>query len=81
MFVVANSAAGLAFHPALAVAVFGILDVLTGMEKRVAIKAPIDISRMRYIMPGNNSHESVVFSYIHLASKITTCTPIRWCWY
>ena len=77
MFVVANSAAGLAFHPSLAVAAFGILDVLTGMEKRVAIKAPIDISRMRYIMPGNNSQEPVIFSYIHLAAIASTRTPIR----
>ena len=77
MFVVANSAAGLAFHPSLAVAVFGILDVLTGMEKRASIKAPIDISRMRHIVSGYDSQEPVIFSDIHLAAIVSTCTPIR----
>ena len=32
IFAVANSAAGFTFYPSLAVAVFGILDVLAGME-------------------------------------------------
>lgn len=76
-FTVANSTAGLTFYPSLAVTVFGILDVLAGMEKRITIKAPIDISRMRHIVPCDDSQETVIFADIHLAAIVPTCTPVR----
>jgi len=77
IFAVSNFTAGLTFYPSLAVTVFGILDVLAGMEKRIAIKAPIDISSMWHVVPGDDSQEPVVFSDIHLAAIVSTCTPIR----
>ena len=46
---IAASPAGFPLDPSLTVTVFGILDVLAGMQQCLTVKAPIDISAVRCI--------------------------------
>ena len=43
----ADSPAGLSLDPSLTAAVLGILDVLSCVQQRPTVKAPIDVSAMR----------------------------------
>ena len=60
--------AGFSVHPPLAITVLGILDVLSRMEQRVAIKAVIDITGMRHIPSCDNAHERVILADAHFSS-------------
>lgn len=53
---IANTSTGFSLDPFLAVAVFGVLYILAGMEKRFPNEPPIDVSRMRHIGSGDDPH-------------------------
>ena len=67
VFTVSDTAVCFSLHPLLAVAVLRVLDILAGMEERSSVEAPIDISGVRNIMPGNDFHQPVVLAKEHLA--------------
>ena len=43
----ADPLAGLSLEPSLAVAILGIFDILSCVQQRPTVKAPIDVSAMR----------------------------------
>ena len=63
---------GQPFHPTLAVAVLRILDVLTGMKKRSAIKAVVHIPCVRNVVPLDDAQQAVILLYTILTGIRTT---------
>jgi hypothetical protein len=65
---VSDAATRFSLHPLLAVAVLGVLDILAGMEERLAVKPPVDISGARDVVTAHDHHQPVVLTKTHLAS-------------
>ncbi len=71
VFAFPDTVARFPFHPLLAVAVLRILDVLARMKKCPAVEAPIDISGMRDIVPGDDLHQLVILVEAHLTPVLS----------
>ena len=79
VFTIPDAAARFLFHPLLAVAVLRILDILAGMKKRPAVEAPINISSVRDILPGDDFHQPVILAGTHQAAVASAGTTLgRW---
>lgn len=74
---VADSATGFSLDPFLAIAVLRIFDILACVKQCVAIEAPVNISRMGHIVPGDDSHQTVVLSR-GLLLTVQTSAALRW---
>lgn len=64
---ISNSATGLTLDPLLAVAVFGVLDILSGGLMNAIDKLPINIPGVRNIMPCDNLPECMILLHTHLS--------------
>ena len=71
VFTVSDTAVCFSLHPLLAVAVLRVLDILAGREECFAVEAPIDISGVRDIMPGNDFHQPVILAEVHLTPVLS----------
>ena len=71
LFTVSDTVARFLFHPFLAVAILRILDILSGRQERSSVEAPIDISGVRDIMPGNDFHQPVILAEVHLTPVLS----------